>query len=286
MVPGHEAAGWVLATGEGVDPAREGTRVTINPVQWCGHCSYCTRDLEHLCTDVRHLGGEGVPGTWAEKVCVDARNTHLIPEGVTMAAAGLTEPAAVCYESFERASFSRRQSVLILGDGPFGFLHAQIAHARGAGMILVAGHHDARLRRIAEATDAGVCNTYSEDLQARVMDATEGTGVEVAIEATGSGSALNPALRSLRSRGTLVVFSYIWKPEVPDTGLIHMRELNVLGSCRSHRAFDRCLELMAKKEIDTELLVDISVPLDRFDEAIEAVQAQKEHHFKAVFSCR
>ena len=284
VIPGHEAAGVVVACGAQISAPAPGTPVTLNPVQWCGSCYYCTRDLEHLCANTRHLGGEGVPGTWADLVCIDARNTHVVPEGVTPAAASLTEPTAVCLESFERASLAPGQSVLVLGDGPFGFLHAQIARALGADPILVAGHHDARLDRIGRATGASTCNTHTVDLDELTGDVSDGVGVDVVIEATGSGGSLNPALRALRSRGTLVVFSYIWKPEVPNMGLIHMRELNVLGSCRSHRAFDRCLELMAEGRINTELLLDLLVPLERHQEAIEAVRVRKERHFKTAFT--
>lgn len=57
-------------------------------------------------------------------------------------------------------AISRGQSWPSIGDGPFGFLHAQIARAKEAGVIIVAGHYDNRLERIAAATGATACNTH------------------------------------------------------------------------------------------------------------------------------
>lgn len=284
LIPGHEAAGIVVELGSNVTSVQTGARVTMNPVQYCGSCPSCKRGIEHLCLNTRHLGGGGIPGTWAERVAVDARNLHIIPEKVSFTAAALTEPAAVCYQSFQRAGLRRGDVVLVLGDGPFGFLHAQIASILGAGKVICAGHHDQRLTRIGNTPGVSICNTSREDLLTLVRDELSLEGVDIAIEATGSGSAPSLGLRLLRPQGTLVVFSYIWKPEVLDMGLIHIKELSIIGSCRSHRTFELCLKLMADGLIDTESLVDLAVPLQRFKEALAKLKDDKVNTFKVAFA--
>ena len=199
------------------------------------------------------------------------------------AAASLAEPLAVCYESFQRAQLNPGDSVLILGDGPFGFLHAQIARALKAGLILVAGHYDKRLKRIAKATGALVCNTRSQDLESIIAGEIGAAGMDLVIEATGAGASPNIGLRALRPRGVLVVFSYIWKPQPLEMGLIHMRELSVLGSCRSLGAYGKCIELMNQKKVDTSLLVDLQVSLEEYGKAIDQLRNRKEDIFKVVF---
>ena len=126
VIPGHEASGTVVSCGTGVRGLAPGDRVALDPVQRCLSCYPCTHGMEHLCENTRHLGGFGCAGTWAELVAIDAANAYRLPERVSFAAASLAEPAAVCYESFQRARLERGQSVLVIGDGPFGFLHAQI----------------------------------------------------------------------------------------------------------------------------------------------------------------
>jgi threonine dehydrogenase-like Zn-dependent dehydrogenase len=107
-------------------------------------------------------------------------------------------------------------------------------------------------------------------------------GVDVAVEATGAAASPNIGLRALRPRGTLVVFSYVWKPEALDMGLIHMRELNVLGSCRSLGAFKPCLKMMADGTLNTAALVSLQLPLAEAQTGLEALRNRKGEVFKVV----
>lgn len=238
IVPGHEVAGTVTALGEKASGVEVGDKVTLDPVQRCGKCKLCVEGISHLCLNTRHLGNTDIPGGWAEYVTIDAGNVHKIPDNVSLTSAALTEPAAVCLESFKRANFKSGQTVLIIGDGTFGFIHAMLAKVFKAKEIIVGGHYDKRLSRIAEKTSAVTCNTHSQQLNKVVAETVGKAGVDMVIEATGATAAPNIGVNSLRPRGTLVLFSYVWQPEVLDLGTIHMKELNVLGSCRSLDCFD------------------------------------------------
>ena len=129
---------------------------------------------------------------------------------------------------------------------------------------------------------AVVCNTRSEDLSS-LLDRTVGPGgVDVAVEATGATASPNLAIRALRPRGRLVLFSYVWNPEPMDMGLIHMRELHVVGSCRSLDAVPVCLEMMGDGRLAPGELVDVRVPIGEFKEAFEALTKGRAEVFKAV----
>ena len=283
LILGHEVSGTIAGIGESVSGLAIGDAVALDPVQRCGSCWCCTHGIEHLCMNCRHLGWGTIQGGWAEYVAIDAANAHAMPEGVCFAAGCLAEPVAVCYESFQRAALKRGDQVLIIGDGPFGFLHAQMARALGAAKIIVAGHYDKRLARIAAQTQAVTCNTHHQELS-DILNAEVGApGVDIVVEATGAGASPHIGIKALRPRGTIVIFSYIWKPEVLDMGLIGARELNVLGSSRSLNAYGVCLDLMGRGKVDTEALVDMKAPLADFQRALDAVTQQKRDVFKAVF---
>lgn len=283
LVLGHENAGTVVEVGSDCGDLAVGARVALNPVQTCGACWCCTNEIPHLCSNVRHLGSTDVPGGWAQYVAIDAANAHEIPEGVDFAHACLAEPVSVCHESFRRASLAGGDSVLIIGDGPFGFLHAQLARAGGAGAVVVAGHYDERLARIAATTGAATCNLHREDLGELLAERIGPPGVDIVIEATGSAAAPDVGIATLRPRGTIVIFSYIWQPRAVDMGLIHMRELSVLGSCRSLNAYRKCLDLMATGAIDAGALVDIQAPLEDHAGVFDRLVNDKKNTFKAVF---
>jgi threonine dehydrogenase-like Zn-dependent dehydrogenase len=61
-----------------------------------------------------------------------------------------------------------------------------------------------------------------------------------------------------------------------------MKELNVLGSCRSLNCFDKCLELMGQGKLDMGKLIDIRVGLDDVAAAMEKLRKDKKNVFKAV----
>lgn len=282
IVPGHEVAGIVIETGSQVKTLQTGQRVTLDPVQRCGQCSCCLGGYEHLCLNARHLGDTDIPGGWGEYVAIDAHNAYPIPDSVPFEQAALTEPAAVCMESFLRADFAHEQSVLIMGDGTFGFVHTMFAQIYDAKTIIVAGHYDQRLKRIAEKTGAITCNTHHDSLKDCLDKADLGPGIDLAIEVTGATPVPNMALKTLRPRGTMVLFSYVWTPEILNLGLIHMKELNVLGACRSLGCFEKCVRMMHKGQLDLEALIDIVVPLKDVNKAMEKLKKDKKNCFKAV----
>ena len=283
LIPGHEAAGTVVSVADGATGVRVGQRVALDPVQRCGECWCCRHSVPHLCTNCRHLGDRQTPGAWAQFVAIDAANAHPLPDNVGFAAGSLTEPAAVCYESFQRAGLRKGDCVLIIGDGPFGFLHAQLARTLGAGKIVLAGHYDERLERIVRATGAVGCNTHRQALSSVLAQEMGAPGVDIAIEATGCAASAIAGIEALRPRGTIVLFSYVWQPQPLPMGRIHMREINLLGSCRSLAGYGPCLDLMGKGRINTAALLDIQAPLADCSDIISRLKSDKRHVFKAVF---
>jgi threonine dehydrogenase-like Zn-dependent dehydrogenase len=283
LILGHEVSGTVAEVGEGVSELAVGDRVALDPVERCGECWCCTHGIAHLCSNFRHLGYGDMPGGWAEYVDILAVNAHPVPERASFPAASLLEPLAVCYESFERGGLSPGDKVLIMGDGPFGFIHAQLARALGAGKIIVAGHYHKRLLRIARETGAITCNTHQQDLQEILSSYVGSPGVDMVIEATGAGASPNVGIKALRPRGTLVLFSAVWEPEALDMGTIHMNELNIVGSCRSLGGYGAGLELLAAGKVDTEALVDLQLPLSQHKRAFETLLQKKEEVFKVIF---
>jgi threonine dehydrogenase-like Zn-dependent dehydrogenase len=235
-----------------------------------------------LCLNARHLGDTDIPGGWGEFVAIDEDNAYPLPDTLDYTVAALTEPAAVCMESFKRADLREGHRVLIMGDGTFGFVHAMLARLYGASEIVVAGHYDQRLGRIREKTGATICNTHNEGLGEAASALGDRASFDVAIEATGATACPNMALEHLKPRGTLVLFSYVWHPDVLQLGLIHMKEISVIGACRSLNCFGECVDLMAAGKLDMGSLVDIKVPLDHVTDAMRRLKENKANVFKAV----
>jgi threonine dehydrogenase-like Zn-dependent dehydrogenase len=127
------------------------------------------------------------------------------------------------------------------------------------------------------------CNTKKEDLAAVLLERVGPNGVDIAVEATGAPDAPNIGIRSLRPRGTLVLFSYLWEPTRLEMGSIQLRELNLLGSCRSQDGYKPCLDLLGEGKVNLEVLINLGLPLEKYRQVFDKLIHEKESVFKAVF---
>ena len=78
-----------------------------------------------------------------------------------------------------------------------------------------------------------------------MRDANDGRGVDVAVMAAGSPSALELGLASLRARGRLVVFSAVHGSAPVDWFRLHTQELEILGACNDENLIDAALERLS-----------------------------------------
>lgn len=71
-VIGHEFFGVIDAVGEGVESARVGERVAVDPVVSCGHCYPCSIGKPNVCTTLAVLGVHA-DGGFSEYAVVPAK---------------------------------------------------------------------------------------------------------------------------------------------------------------------------------------------------------------------
>jgi 2-desacetyl-2-hydroxyethyl bacteriochlorophyllide A dehydrogenase len=98
------------------------------------------------------------------------------------------------------------ETTLVFGQGVVGFLVGLLLKLAGAGAVLVVDPLEDR-RRLALA--AGADGAFGPgELNERVAEITGGRGADVAVEASGSGVALQSAIDSVATEGTVVVASW------------------------------------------------------------------------------
>jgi threonine dehydrogenase-like Zn-dependent dehydrogenase len=276
-VIGHEGAGIVASLGRNVKTFSLGERVAAHPVIPCGNCSNCQRDLEHLCTRMGHLGIDR-NGTFAEYFAVRSDRVRRVPTGLEMETAALLEPMSVCLEAIERARLQPGETLLIVGDGPFGILIGRLALRRKPGKIIFVGRHDFRLRQIPEAAAI----RYSRNTASVVKTLTGGDGVDVAILATGNQSAVNLCLSSLRARGRMVVFSAMRGPCKMDLFKVHTQELEIRGCCNDKNLLDIALRNMADPDLKLSSLVTHRLPFTEWPHAFKLAGRERRRALKVA----
>jgi len=271
LVPGHEFSGTVAEVGGSVSTVALGQRVIADINIGCGHCFYCRKNEVMSCAQVRQLGIH-VDGAFAEYVKVPQRLVIPIPDGMPFEVAALTEPLACTVRAAKKSSIRLGESVLVIGAGPIGNLHVQVARAIGAAPVIAA---DLNVDRLALAASCGADVTVSDmsRLDAEVRAVTDGRGADVVIESVGLPKLYERAFDIVRPGGRIAAFGLADAAArasfAPQS--VVLREIGVKGSVAAmgddmHEA----LTLLRFGRIDVGPFLRESRDLDQVQDAIEA----------------
>lgn len=277
---GHEISGIVEEIRGDAGSIKKGDRVAVCPVIPCHSCRYCLEGRENVCLNRRAIGYE-FDGGFAEYLIVPeaaVRSGHLysLPESMSFEEGSLIEPLSCCLNGIRKAGVGLADVCLIVGAGPIGLMHIQLARAAGAAMIIVSEPNS--LRREAARTFGAdlVVDPSKENLPEIIKAHTESLGVDCIIMAIGVAAIVNDLLKLLRKGGTINLFAGF-----PDTGagtietnLIHYNEIVVNGTSASTRLdFLHARDLAAGGKVNLKDLVSHRFGLDDFKSAYETAKA-------------
>ncbi|MDP3762017.1 MAG: zinc-dependent dehydrogenase [Ramlibacter sp.] len=277
-VIGHEFAGDVVEAGAGVTQFKVGDRVCMDPVIPCRACAYCKSGRENVCVNRQAMGYE-FDGAFAEyiripAIALAAGNVFHMPEGMSFEAAALAEPLACCINGQRNAQVGMGDSVVILGAGPIGLMHAALARAAGARQVIVSEPNAARRQAAAERGVNHVFDPTGGSLADFVKARTDGLGADVVILAIGVPQLANEALTLVRRGGRVNLFAGFSAGDTStiDVNLIHYGEIVVTGaSALSRRDYELALNMLASGQIDAGSLIthryEVADSLAAFDEA-------------------
>ncbi len=278
---GHEVAGVVVEVGRGVKDFQVGERVAVAPPVYCGKCWYCRRGIYYLCINQRELA-QAWPGGFAEYMAIPEEalafgSIHRIPKELSFEEAAISEPASSCVNAHEIAGTSLEDTVVIIGAGPIGCFHVEIARARGARKIILMDVLRTRLE-IAQrfAPDHLIQNTPgSTEHIKQVVELTNGLGSSVVVVACPSGEAQQDALAMAAKGGRVLFFGGLPKDKSQvlfDSNLIHYRGLHIIGATTfSPKHHEIVLDMFATGKIHAREYITHVLPLERFMEGLDVL---------------
>ncbi|HTS37864.1 MAG TPA: galactitol-1-phosphate 5-dehydrogenase [Candidatus Solibacter sp.] len=264
LVMGHEAAGIVAQVGESVQAFHVGDRVTFDSTIYCGECPPCRRGEVNLC-DRREVLGVSCgdyrrAGAFAEFVALPARITYLLPENLSFHEAALLEAVSVALHAVSLVPIRPGSSALVVGAGTIGLLIQQALRVAGCSRVLVTDIDANRLKR-SESLGATATIPVGEDFHQEVLRATDGGGVDVAVEAVGNSPAVHSAINCVRKGGNVVLVGNI-SPEVTiPLQKVVSRQITLHGSCASAGEYPPAIELMSSGKIKVQPLISAVAPL-------------------------
>jgi 2-desacetyl-2-hydroxyethyl bacteriochlorophyllide A dehydrogenase len=263
LIPGHEFAGVVVATGADVENLAEGDRVAVDPSLYCFECHYCRRGHNNLCL---HWGGIGVTtsGGAAEFVAVPAANCVALPASVSTGDATLIEPLSCAVRGYDVLSSQLGAHVLIYGAGTMGLMMLELAKRVGAASVDMV---DVNPDRLTLAEQLGCARTSTS------ADAIERPyGWELVVDATGNEKAIQDGLGRVGPGGTFLQFGvadYAARATI-EPYRIYNKEITITGSMAVLHSYERAADLFAAGVLDPSVFITDRYPLDHYADAVEA----------------
>lgn len=276
LIQGHENVGVVVAIGDGGATAFDGTpltpadRVVPAPNRACERCHFCRNGFPYyFCRRLENYGNSlssaqppHLFGGWAEYLYVrPGTPIFRVPDQLPTEVAVLTELFAVTHSlDLVRAAprpggFAPGDSVVIVGAGPVGLVHAAKAALMEAHRVIAVDPFRRRVELTGElgATDTVVATAGDPALVEQVRELTEGRGADVVVDATGHPASFGPSLDLLRDGGTLIeVGAFVDLGPVPvNPAAILGRNLTIVGVAgEDAKAYDRTLAMLARHHDD------------------------------------
>ena len=283
QILGHEFAGEVVAVGADVSTVREGDRVAIMPLAYCGRCAYCRRGLQHLCAMMGCVGLSHAWGGMAELATVAEYQVVQLPDEVSFEQGALIEPTAVAAYGVERGGVAPGDRVLITGAGPIGALAALCASSTGASAVYISEPNPARRARAAALDVATILDPGAVDVPEFLREESSGLGVDVAIECSGHPNGFAAAIASLRKRGTLAQTGLFVGEAKVEPMLWSLNDLTIVGTwCYWVYDFDRVAAQIAARRLPVERVVTSSVALEEAREAFERLASGAADEIKVL----
>lgn len=279
LILGHEIAGVIEEIGGQVKGYEKGMRVAIAPNMGCGICDQCVSGNTHLCATYEAFG-INLPGGFADYLKIPEKairqgNITVLQEGISFEEAALIEPFSCVFNGQEIAGVNAGDTVLIIGSGPIGIMHAMLALSKGAGKIIMNDLQEDRLRTAKRLVPELVTLT-SDDLQQKIMSETNDEGVDLCIVAAPAPQAQEASFNYMAMNGRLLFFGGLPKEKENvslNTNILHYKQLRVYGCTRaSLHGYRTSEKLIASGRIPVAQLITERFDIDQFPKALEKAQ--------------
>lgn len=255
IIPGHEWAGEVVETGQGVTGLTAGDPVV-------GECVVGPGGRDHF--------GFSISGAAAEYFTARAEWLHKLPPSMTFTQGALVEPFSVAYAAVRAAVIDPSDRVAVLGSGPIGLLAAMAAAGRNAAVTVI----EPRADRRAKALDVGASGTLDPtagDLAEQARELTGGDLFDVVIESAGHPAAMAQALTLAGNRGRIVYVGIDVGRTVPaELGLIQAKSLRIRGIVGSSGIWPEAIRFLAAGIVDPSPIVTARYALGDAPQALKA----------------
>ena len=282
---GHEVAGTIEAVGNGVNPTRIGEDVCLHYLLTCGTCQYCNQGFEQFCESGQMIG-KHCDGGFAEYIAVPSRNAVRLPTSINIEqAAVLMCSTATSFHALRKARLKAGEKVAIFGAGGLGMSAIQLAKIMGASKVFAV---DISPHKLAEAEKFGATpiDAAANDPVNALIEATQGIGIDVALEVIGLAVTMQQAVRCLGVFGRAALAGISESPfQVDSYTELLGKETEIIG-CSDHLLDEipTLLEFLSQGRIDLSHVITETIGLNAaaINQALDALEQFKGQQVRTV----
>jgi len=280
VIPGHEVAGIVESTGPGVASCKPGDRVCVHYLVSCGRCQYCSMGCEQFCGTGKMIGKHR-DGGWAEYICMPYRSIFSLPAEIPVEHAAIMMcSSSTSLHALRKARLRGGETVAVFGIGGLGASAVQLAHAMGARRVFAVDINPVKLKLAAGLGCVPIDGAHGDPV-AEIRKATDGKGVDVAIEVIGLPATMRQAVQSLAIQGRAAIAGLSNRTfEIASYRELLSPEAEVIGVA-DHLAQEMplLLEFARQGKLKLDHVITRTVPLDaaRINEVLDELDRFGDH---------
>lgn len=275
LVLGHEVAGEVVKTGEGVNDFNEGDRIITTHHVPCNSCFYCLSDRHTVCPSIKSTHFD--PGGFSEYLRIPAvnveRGTFHLDKTVSFDDGSFAEPLGCVVRGQRVAGFEPGMSVAVIGSGITGILNLQYAIAQGASYTCAV---DINKYKLDSALKFGADDVFYSDDSGLTEKIKQSNGrlVDFVIVCAGVDPAIKQALKLVEKGGTILYFApaepdYEFKTNFND---LWWSGVKVISSYAAAPAdLQMALKLIQHKRVNVSDMVTHKLPLSEIANGFKMV---------------
>ena len=268
LIFGHEFSGEIVELGKDVEHMKVGDHVSAETHVPCEGCFQCRTGNMHLCHNVKIIGLDRA-GCFAEYISIPEicciKNDVSLPWKI----GAIQEPLGNAVHCLSEANVAGK-SVAIFGDGPLGVFAVAVARAFGAMKVIAVGMQKYRLAMMKKYDPDLIVDVNETVSREKIMEYTKNEGVDVAIEMSGSESALHDAFNVVKMAGTVVMFGIPPKPVTIDVANeIVFKGIKILAinGRKMFKTWFEIASLLESKRVDLSSVITHEFPLNEFEKA-------------------
>ena len=229
VILGHETCGEIVEVGEGVTNLKKGDLVSPEPHIFCGVCYYCQTGAALNCQNMG-IFGISTDGAFAEYAKIPESACWKHPKGTSYELGAIHEPLGVAMHGVMAGEINGK-SVAVFGCGPIGLFAIGASRVFGATKVFGLEVVPKRLAMARQLfPDVTLINPKEQDPVKTIMEATDGLGVDVSIELSGSPEALKQTFKVLKREGRVSLVGVLAGPvELEVHKDIILKEARVFG---------------------------------------------------------